>query len=80
VKDFVFPQEKGNSVAMNGSILGPGQLVGGLTKREYFAAMILQGFAASSAAWEEFNKGEAVEEAISRADLLLKKLGEKPND
>lgn len=41
----------------------------GLTKREYFAAMILQGIYASG----EKNKN-APEWAVARADLLIKEL------
>lgn len=38
-----FPVEYGNSTAMNGTILGPGQMKGGLTKREYFIGLAMQG-------------------------------------
>lgn len=58
----------------------PGDIPG-LTKREYFAAMIMQGFAAQVAAQvispERFYK-EAAREAVLNADALLAEL-EKEN-
>lgn len=49
--EAVFPQETGNSVALNGKILGPGQITGGLTKREHFAALALQGICGNGEAY-----------------------------
>jgi len=45
----------------------------GLTKREYFAAMALQGFLAAS-----WNHDGTAEKAVRHADLLLAALERKP--
>jgi hypothetical protein len=45
----------------------------GLTKREYFAAMALQGFLAAS-----WNNDDTADKAVRHADLLLAALERKP--
>ena len=49
----------------------------GLSKREYFAAMALQGFCASQGAWEEFGPQKLAREASRYADLLIAALNEE---
>ena len=49
----------------------------GLSKREYFAAMALQGLCASQGAWEEFSPQKLAREASRYADLLIAMLNEE---
>ena len=49
----------------------------GLSKREYIAAMALQGFCASQGAWEEFAPEKVAEESVRYADLLIKALNDE---
>jgi hypothetical protein len=46
----------------------------GLTKREYFAAMALQGYLANPHVWEELNADKVANYAVTMADHLLKEL------
>ena len=50
----------------------------GLTKREYFAALVLQGIAANSfsfSVWNQIDEWEAASRAVVLADTLIKELG-----
>ncbi len=55
-----------------GSDQGPGS--SGLTKREYFAAMAMQGLCANSIPGSQHMTKNLVQEAIEYADELLKQL------
>lgn len=46
----------------------------GLTKREWFAGMALQGFLASGARFQNYSPGNVAVEAVECADALLAKL------
>lgn len=50
------------------------QLCEGLTKREYFAAMALQGLAANTFAWQELDPESQAELAVLYAEELVKAL------
>ena len=48
---------------------------GGLTKREYFAGLALQGLLAGrNAIYSDYHKGFFCSQAVKEADLLLKEL------
>lgn len=47
---------------------------GGLTKREHFAAMAMQGMMANTHAIENLSQNDLAQEAVSMADALLKEL------
>ena len=49
----------------------------GLTKREYFAAMAMQGYLASYGPYDQVNSKAAAEKSVECADALLTEL-EKP--
>lgn len=44
---------------------------GGLTKREYFAAMAMQGFCANPGAYSDWGTLQIIEQAVKHADALL---------
>lgn len=46
----------------------------GLTKREYFAAMAMQGFCACQGSWEEQTPQQSAVTAVECADALIKEL------
>lgn len=50
-------------------------LRGGLTKREIFAAMAMQGFCTNTHAYEELDMVAQVNESVKYADALIKALG-----
>lgn len=50
-----------------------------LTKREYFAAMALQGLLSESA-YNSFNKHKYAIEAVRHADALIEELNKQPED
>lgn len=49
-------------------------LKGGLSKREYFAGLAMQGFCANSEAFKELNSTTLVDCSLKCADALLKAL------
>ena len=51
----------------------------GLTKREYFAAMAMQGYCANPDAYKEFLQEEIAEMSVDMSDKLLKKLSNETN-
>ena len=53
-----------------------GQCAFGLTKREYIAALALQGILANSFANDEFTSQMAAAQAVSHADRLLEELSQ----
>ena len=87
--ESAFPQENGNPVGMNGTIRGPGKITGGLTKREYFAGLAMQGLKLPH--WGDYSTGDhergtpsthakkTAEFAVLLADALIKEL-EKPRE
>jgi hypothetical protein len=82
--DFINAQEINNKIAMDGTVLGPGITTGGLTKREYFAAMALQGIL-SNKSLAMYNGGQIVavgeelieEAAVIYADALIRELNKE---
>jgi hypothetical protein len=73
------PQEYDNPRGMNGTVLGVGQLKGGLTKREYFACLAMQGMIAGSQGLnitiEQFAK-----QSTLLADALLLELSKEQGE
>lgn len=80
--DSAFPIETGNRVAINGTVLGPGILSGGLTKREMFAMAAMQGLI--SGCYAGNNAGFTVQgncvAAVEYADALLEALSKTGGD
>ena len=60
-------------ITPDGTPIGPTYLTYGLTKREYFAGLAMQGLCAKQ---EHFYFKEAAREAVAYADALLKELEE----
>lgn len=54
--------------------IGVNENTGGLTKREYFAAMAMQGFVANSKNYCQFNPTDDAHYCIKLADALLEEL------
>ncbi len=78
------PNDSFNSIVVptfmyrDGSCLGPSVQEYGLTKREYFAAMAMQGFL-SSCSSESVPDAEMIAiESVKYADALINELNKKP--
>lgn len=85
--DSAFPTEQGEGRAMNGELLTPGLIRGGLTKRELLAAMAMQGYCSISHSVDNpaLKKGRdffiavLAEQAVAQADALLARLAKSPD-
>lgn len=63
--DLIYPLEENN----------PESVVSrGLTKREYFAAMAMQGLCANGHSWEEDCSNSRASRAVTQADALITEL------
>jgi hypothetical protein len=54
----------------------PPDAIAGLTKREYFAAMALQGIVSNQAMIDTINWGWLAKESVAAADELIKSLNQ----
>lgn len=82
--EAVFPQEVGAGHSFSGSVTSPGELKGGLIKREYFAAMAMQGQLSDGNTIVGASKSECAKESstweaiaiisVKAADALLAEL------
>lgn len=51
-----------------------------LSRRDYFAAMAMQGTLANPHCWESYTRTEIIKEALQVSDLLIKKLDKENKD
>lgn len=75
--EYVYPNEKTTSPY---SSTPDSMITGGMTKREYFAAMAMQGVEASNPIEDPLTIKDVAKRSVKLADALIKALNEESQD